>query len=288
MAKPDIDELGIFCCVCHRWNDGQLDLCGHCQERLVGDRPLTSGSVASWVEGQVEERRVLGIEVPAEDQELLHRWAASVPGTSWKLRWRTADSEHLAVNHPVTPVAEPIGDAARVPARTQELMAESGMDWTDAWHQAETELGVRPARRSKRPSSMKIAFWVLGGVVTTTVALFAIERLEPEWLVQDGGSLPLLLVLPPLVLMVTAAANSYRDGWFDSAAVGGGFVAGSAVACMVLVVGFNSQYYDVVLAAMLLAFGWGWLLSAVGIVGIAVGSLLRSLRTPVPSPLTRK
>ena len=135
---------------------------------------------------------------------------------------------------------------------------------------------------------MKIAFWALGGVVTTTVVLFALERLEPEWLRQDAGSLPLLLVLPPMVLMVATAANCYRDGWFDSAVVGGGFVAGSAASCMVLVVGFNSQYYDVVLAAMLLAFGWGWLLSAVGIVGIVVGSLLRSLRTPMPSQLIRK
>lgn len=60
-AKPDIGEVGVSCRVCHRWNDGESDLCSHCGERIAGDRPLTGNSVASWVQGQIAERRAFGM-----------------------------------------------------------------------------------------------------------------------------------------------------------------------------------------------------------------------------------
>jgi hypothetical protein len=78
-AKPDIGEVGVFCRGCHRWSDGQSDFCRHCFERLLGSRPLGKDSVAVWVGGQVDEHRALGIPVPAEDQDLLRRWANYEP-----------------------------------------------------------------------------------------------------------------------------------------------------------------------------------------------------------------
>lgn len=122
LAKPDIGEVGVFCRVCHRWNDGESDLCSHCGERLVGARPLRSGSITSWVEGQVDERNALGIPVSGGDRDQLHEWV---------------------IFEPASRIAEPdADDTGRLVARTQELMSEFGLSKRKAWLTARLELGI--------------------------------------------------------------------------------------------------------------------------------------------------
>jgi hypothetical protein len=69
-----ITEVGVFCGVCHRWNDGASDFCA-CRESLVGYRPLNAKQVASWVTGQLRERDAAGVPSSAEDVEALREWA---------------------------------------------------------------------------------------------------------------------------------------------------------------------------------------------------------------------
>ena len=187
-AKPDIGEVGVFCRVCHMWSDGQSDLCHYCLERLVGSRPLSKDSVAVWVGGQVDEHRALGIPVPAEDQDLLHRWGAF-------------DSTERAT------ISE-----APDPERVRLLMKEYDIDWRQAWKLSQKDFDdddVAVARRnSLRP--WRIAVAVSGGLFLTMFGL-----LDWLWRTTEGdvsarnalGALAVLFALPMLGSFVAVVGS---------------------------------------------------------------------------------
>jgi hypothetical protein len=71
-----ITEVGVFCGVCHRWNDGASDFCA-CRESLIGYRTLNAKQVASWVSGQMRERDAAGAPTTTDEIEALRIWAGS-------------------------------------------------------------------------------------------------------------------------------------------------------------------------------------------------------------------
>jgi hypothetical protein len=211
-AKPDIGEVGVFCRVCHRWSDGQSDLCHHCLERLLGSRPLSKDSVAVWVGGQVDEHRALGIPVPAEDQALLRRWASF---------------------HSVNLIAEADdNEAAVIASRTQELMTERDMSWKEAWQSAEQEWSVASglpptsAHRKKRSKWLRLAgigaILVFAAIFVASVdSLFAELLFDPtsdtgavlpvtRWIFLAASLLGITLVEVGIIGWVVTAGN-WRD-----------------------------------------------------------------------------
>jgi hypothetical protein len=74
-----ITDIGVFCAVCHRWNDGASDFCS-CRESLVGYRTLNARQVGSWVTGQLHERDAAGVPSSVADVEALREWAGRGDG----------------------------------------------------------------------------------------------------------------------------------------------------------------------------------------------------------------
>jgi hypothetical protein len=72
--RPSIGDVGVFCAVCHRWNDGTSDFCT-CRESLIGYRTLNTAQVTSWVREQARERDAAGAPTSTADIEALTSWA---------------------------------------------------------------------------------------------------------------------------------------------------------------------------------------------------------------------
>jgi hypothetical protein len=166
-AKPDIGEVGVFCRVCHRWSDGQSDLCHHCLERLLGSRPLSKDSVAVWVGGQVDEHRALGIPVPAEDQDLLHRWAAF-------------DSTDTQVPAETSGQSGDLVKAGTQRDMIEELMARDGISWRQAWKQS----GAQPEPPDPAPRrQQRLLGWraKVFGAISIALGVIVVVISWPGW-----------------------------------------------------------------------------------------------------------
>jgi len=241
-AKPDIGGVGVFCRVCHRWNDGESDLCRHCGKSLVGDRPLSSGSTTSWVEDQVDERNALGIPVSRGDRDELHEWVNFEPAS------RIAERE--------------VDDTGRLVARAQELMTEFGLSKRKAWLTARLDLGI-PANPPNFLGYERIGD--RSALSRPSVAV-RLKRLinPPPFVGYDRTG------VRPVFSQQAEAARFKRWKWIRLSVIGTVLVFAAIVFGFVSVV-FAAMFFDPTSdTGAVLAEMTGWVFLAVSLLGIAL------------------
>lgn len=269
-----LETGGIFCRVCHMWNDGESDFCSHCQDRLIGSRPLTVRGVDSWLKGQVDEHEVLRIPLSFEDRKLLRRWASF---------------------HSVNLIVEADTDEAAVLAsRTRELMAEQGQSWKEAWQTAELEWSVSTGLSPTSTHRKKGSKWLLLsaiGVSLPFAASFALVAIaivsslfDPNtgvadswiggWIVLASLWLGLLLVIVGVVGWL-ANADNWSDRFTGLARVGAIMICGSLTFAFAM--GFSIGGREGTVFFLRWGLSMGFLVALMGSLGYA-GVRLRNHR----------
>lgn len=87
-----------------------------------------------------------------------------------------------------------------VAERAQQLIAQSGLSWTDAWSQAESEIG--PVSRNRGSMGCLVLVWI-GGIVGTAYAAIGIAYIESGGS-NLGGLVVAAQVLWSIPLLITA------------------------------------------------------------------------------------